>query len=295
MTRSDGTNVLSDIKVREAMRKIPVYLSPDSQIELAVRCAVKFKINAVLIIGQGFEAVGVISKTDLMYAYYAGLPISAPVAVVMRSPPLFCRLDDSLDRALDVMRESKVSRLYVLGNAPGQAVGVLSYPDIVGLLYRYCHKCEFNTLRSKRQDRTSPVPDIFKVCEVMGPVSLSFRAEDSLLTVMEGMSASGEAALILDENGLPVGVVSKTDLILAYRHGVPTTAQARAVMSSPVRSCDKDETLVNAIQKMIFSDLHRFFVCRGNPENIVGVISLADAARVRSGSCRACMPSRITL
>jgi len=286
---------LSDIKVREAMRKIPVYLSPDSQIELAVRCAVKFKINAVLIIGQGFEAVGVISKTDLMYAYYAGLPIGAPVAVVMRSPPLFCRLDDSLDRALDVMRESKVSRLYVLGNTPGQAVGVLSYPDIVGLLYRYCHKCEFNTFRSKRQDRTSPVPDIFNVCEVMGPVSLSFRAEDSLLTVMEGMSASGEAALILDENGLPVGVVSKTDLILAYRHGVPTTAQARAVMSSPVRSCDKDETLVNAIQKMIFSDLHRFFVYRGNPENIVGVISLADAARVRSGSCRACMPSRITL
>jgi signal-transduction protein with cAMP-binding, CBS, and nucleotidyltransferase domain len=295
MTKADSKNVLSDLKVGEAMRKIAVHISPEAQIELAVRCSIKFKINAVLVTNEAFDAVGVVSKTDLMYAYYAGLPISTPVAVIMRSPPLFCRVDDSLDLALDVMRGNKVSRLYVLGDTPGQAIGVLSYPDIVGLLYRYCHKCEFSTLRLQGRGPDDPVPDIFNVCEVMGPVKLSFNTADSLLTVMEGLSTRGEAALIIDDDCIPVGVVSKTDLILAYRHGVPTTAEAQRIMSSPVHSCDKNEKLVNAIQKMIFSDLHRFFVYRAYPENIIGVISLADAARVRSGSCRACMPSRIEL
>lgn len=295
MTRADSRNVLSDLKVREAMRKIAVHINPEAQIELAIRCTVKFKINAVLVTNEAYDAVGVVSKTDLMYAYYAGLPISTPVAVIMRSPPLFCRLDDSLDLALDVMRENKVSRLYVIGSTPGQAVGVLAYPDIVGLLYRYCHRCEFSTLRAEGRGPDDPVPDIFNVCEVMRAVELVFSAGDSLLTVMEGLSTRGQAALIYDDDCMPVGVVSRTDLVLAYRHGVPTFAEAQRIMSSPVRSCDKNETLVNAIQKMIFSDMHRFFIYRGYPENIVGVVSLADAARVRSGSCRACMPSRIQL
>ena len=39
--------------------------------------------------------------------------------------------------------------------------------------------------------------------------------------------------------------------------------------------------------------LHRLFVQQARPEDIVGVFSLSDAARIRSGSCQACMSSRI--
>jgi hypothetical protein len=44
---------------------------------------------------------------------------------------------------------------------------------------------------------------------------------------------------------------------------------------------------------MIVTDIHRLFVHEGDPGNIVGVISLSDAARSRSGSCHACVSSRI--
>ena len=64
-------------------------------------------------------------------------------------------------------------------------------------------------------------------------------------------------------------------------------------MSSPVLSCEEDELIEDAIKQMIFADVHRLFVHQDDPQNIVGVFSLSDAARVRSGSCHACLSSRI--
>lgn len=101
--------------------------------------------------------------------------------------------------------------------------------------------------------------------------------------------------LIQSPAGLPVGVVSKTDLILAYKHGLPAHVPAETIMNAPVQDCDQDEYLALAIQQMIFSDIHRLFVCKGDPGEIVGVLSLSDAARFRSGTCRACLVSRIAV
>ncbi|MDK9706415.1 MAG: hypothetical protein OEL83_05135 [Desulforhopalus sp.] len=44
---------------------------------------------------------------------------------------------------------------------------------------------------------------------------------------------------------------------------------------------------------MIVSDIHRLFVHEGNSQDLVGVLSLTDAARGRSGSCHGCVSSRI--
>ena len=44
---------------------------------------------------------------------------------------------------------------------------------------------------------------------------------------------------------------------------------------------------------MIFSDVHRLMVYQDSPQNLVGVLSLSDVARFRSGTCRACLVSRI--
>ena len=54
-----------------------------------------------------------------------------------------------------------------------------------------------------------------------------------------------------------------------------------------------DDILVNALRRMIFADVSRLFVYKESPRHIVGVFSLSDAARFRSGTCRACVSSRI--
>lgn len=55
------------------------------------------------------------------------------------------------------------------------------------------------------------------------------------------------AVLIHDENESPVGVLSKTDLIAAYHHGISPYAQARKIMTTPVHSVSAEELLSTAI------------------------------------------------
>lgn len=288
----DRLNVMKDLTVREAMRRLTINLTAAAPLEQVISYAIKFKVNAILITGADREALGVVTKTDLMGAYYAGLPMETPASSIMVGPPLFCHLDDSLDAALDQMRTHKIHRLYVQEEG-NRAVGVLAYPDIVGLLYRYCHQCDRNLLK-KTTDLEPPLADRFRIREVMTPGVFALRETDSLLQVMEGLAAHKFGALLVTgAAGAPVGVISKTDLILAYKHLIPPDIQADTVMTRGVQACDADDILVNALRRMIFSDISRLFIYQGNPHHIVGVFSLSDAARFRSGTCRACVSSRI--
>ena len=120
--------------------------------------------------------------------------------------------------------------------------------------------------------------------------------DDSLLQVMEELTVYRFGAILVkDREDTPCGVISKTDVVLAYKHGIDSQAPAETIMSSPVQSCNADELLEDAIRKMVFSDLHRLFVHQSKPGELVGVFSLSDAARIHSGSCHACISSRIKL
>jgi len=122
----------------------------------------------------------------------------------------------------------------------------------------------------------------------------SLPMHETLNTVMESLSAYRFGAmLITDGTGLPRGVISKTDLALAYKRGISPAEIAEQVMCMPVHTCDLDSLLEEAVKKMILTDIHRLFVHEGNADTIVGVLSLSDAARGRSGSCHGCVSSRI--
>jgi CBS domain-containing protein len=262
----------------------------------AIRAMIKFKVNAILVTSQTQEALGVVSKTDLMTAYYGGLPLETPVAEIMVGPPQFCQPQDSLDTALDQMRDYRIHRLYVTGREAEPVNGVLAFPDIVGMLYRYCHRCDRSLLQRREQDAETQWRDQFLVREVMTPSVVFFSESDSLWEVMGGLAANKFGAVpIIGAAGLPVGVVSKSDLVMAYLHRVSPETEASKVMSSPVLACDQEELLLTVIKQMIYSDLHRMFVYKEQPQSLVGVLSLSDAARFRSGSCRACLVSRIKI
>ena len=236
------------------------------------------------------HAQGVVTKTDLMGAYYAGLPLAyARWRASWWGRPLFCRQEESLDAALDTMRSHRVHRLYVHGEDPWRAEGVLAYPDIVGLLYRFCRRCNRSILKKKTGPTEGDLVRHLTVREVMTQGVESISEDQSLVDAMAGLAANRLAAvLIRGADGHALGVVSKTDLILAFKHGLPHETPAREVMSTPVRACRQDDFLARAIEDMIFWDVHRLFVARGETQEIVGVLSLSDAARFRSGTCRAC-------
>lgn len=281
--------MLSELTVRHVMRRITASVPADSTLDQAVRCQIKYKVNAVLAMERDLDPVGVVSKTNIMGAYYAGVAISSPVRMIMTTPPEYCSPEDTLDHALNLMRDKGVPRLYVPGETPCHGTGVLSYPDVVGLLYRFCRRCERNVLQ-----KHSEFHEKIRVREVMNRLVLTEAATSTLTQIMEKLSAHRYSALLITgQGGEPVGVISKTDLVLAFMHGVPTHEHAGAIMGVPVRSCEQETELAQAIRQMIFCDVQRIFVYSQSPDKIVGVLSLSDAAQARSGSCRACMPTRI--
>ena len=284
---------LAGLDVRQAMRRQLVALKISSRIHQAINTLIKYKVNAVLLTDDKGSPQGVVSKTDVMGAYYAQLPLDSPLSFIMNAPPHYCMISDSLEDALELMRGLGIYRLYVKDQHQ-EVVGVLAYPDIVGLLYRFCHECKFSRLAGKARQKLAGNGTYLKVRDVMTASVEVVDQDADLSAVMEVLTAHRfGAVLVVDEGRRPVGVISKTDLILAYRHGMDQAERAAKIMSRPVRSCQRDQWLEEAIRSMILSDIHRLFVHAESPELIVGVLSLSDAARARSGSCQACVSSRI--
>jgi len=287
-------NTLTDMCVNDAMRRNFNAIPETTSIDFSINTLIKHKVNGILTLDINSNPVGVISKTDIIGAYYAGLPIDSPVEYIMARPPLLCSLDAPLEVALEQMIENSVYRLYVTQD-DSTVIGSLAYPDIVGLLYRSCHDCEYSHFHRDRNNDGNSVKRIL-VQDVVAEELKSVTSDDPLSTVLEEISTYRFGAILVqDSTYKPVGVISKTDLILAYKHGIALDALASTIMSFPVETCNREDLLEQALRKMIFSDIHRLFVKSIKDDTLSGVFSLTDAARSRSGSCHACISSRITM
>ncbi len=296
ITGSGRKKDFSLLTVRGAMRKRVITLTEEASIDDAIGQFIKQKVNAILILDAEGHPMGVLSKTEIVGAYYAELPLVTPASSIMNSPVHTCFPADSLELALSTMQETRVGRLYVIDEHSRQAIGTLAYPDIVGLLYRYCHTCAYS-LRIAHKNNTNHalVPKIL-VRDIMTTSVKSKDVKHNLGEIIEELSMYRLGALLIKDNeDFPKGVISKTDLALAYKHRTGLKVEAGAIMSTPICSCDAKESLERGIHRMIFSEINRLFVYRDSPNNIIGVLSLSDSAKARSGSCQACTTSRITV
>jgi CBS domain-containing protein len=291
----ESPSVLRGIPVSQAMQRQVVSLPATADIGQGIRMMIRYKTNAVLLTDSGLPH-GVVTKTDLLSAYYAELPSTTLLGDVMGSQPIACFPDDLVEDALEIMAAASVHQLYITGANREEVIGIVSYAEILGLLYRYCRACERGTARKRMQLSGIDPAARLKVKEVMTQEVWACQDSDPLFTVTETLSARQMGAVLIHAaTGGPAGVISKTDLIMAYHHGISTQTEAREVMHTPVHSVLADDLLAKAIQQMLIRDVQRLFVHRdaARPDLITGVLALSDAARFRSGSCRACTAGRI--
>jgi len=287
-------SILSGMLVQEAMRKRVIWVSRETTLSDCTNRMVKNKVAAVLVTAGDDRPVGVVSKTDLIGAFYAGLPVETAAADIMAAPPLFCFPDDSLESAIDQMHARGVHRLYVSGAETDRVIGTLAYPDVVGLLYRYCRACGKSISKVRRGTEDETNGSRLRVGDVMTTSVRACKTDDTLAEVIEELTTHRcGAVLIRNPASHAAGVISKTDLVIAYKHGEKTGIPAKVVMRRPVLSCDANDFLSLALQQMLLKDVQRLFVYKDDPARIVGVLSLSDSARFRSGSCRACTSGRL--
>ncbi|MFW5971834.1 MAG: CBS domain-containing protein [Desulfovermiculus sp.] len=292
MTATPHQNMLSGFQVRSAMRKNPLRLDLAKNLDQTISCMIKFKVNALLIHDPSRgQDLGLITKSDLMTLYYAGLPLETLAADVLVAPILTCSQDDTLETALSKLLGNSVKRIYVADTKEKGIVGVLSHADIVGLLYRFCRQCE-KSLARRREN--AGLDDMLLVNDIMHRDVVSCKPGQSIAQALELFCTSPFSALLVQENTHSIpGVLSKTDLILAYRHNLPLETPVSEIAKFPALCCGRKEALVQVLPRMILADIHRLFVHGAEPWDIQGVLSLTDAARARSGSCRACSATRL--
>ncbi len=283
-------SVVKGITVKEAMQRQVVQLPDTTPIRQCIRHIIKFKTNAVMVTGPDEKPLGVVSKTDIMGAFYAGLPVETRISDIMVGPPYVCTEEDNLETAIDRMQTLGIHQIYVQRNQ--EITGQIAYSDIVGLLYRYCRRC-VKSGRCAKMFADKDIPRLVASDVMTGNVTSC----DGILPIIGIIEILSEkklgAILVTNKEDSPLGIVSKTDLLLAYIRGARLDESTRTIMNSPVTCCNAGTLLSDAIQQMLLFDIQRIFVTDKNNGTVTGVLSLSDATRFRSGTCRACGAGRI--
>ncbi len=281
--------VLAGMTVQSAMRKDICRLPSSVTIHGCIYHMTRTRSNSVLLEDSEGVPAGLISKTDVMAAFYAGFSINTPAEGIM-NVPLFCNELDLIDQALLKMNSNMIHRIYVQSDE-GRVVGTLSYSDIVGQMYQYCRSCS-KSGRMPEKLKALDLPRLI-VKDVMTRQISSCVDDDTIQTGIETlMEIKSSAILVTDINQYPVGVLSKTDLNRAFAHCVPLVDSVSKIMGRPIVTCSPFDTLLDTLQKMLLLNLKRLFVVEPEDGKATGVLSLSDAARFRSGTCRACSATR---
>jgi CBS domain-containing protein len=121
---------VSAMKVKRAMHKGAMWISPDTPLLEIAKTMKEYDIGA-LPIGENDRLAGMVTDRDIVCRGVAsGRDLSKLKARdVMTKGISYCREEDELKEALDVMEKRKIRRLPVI-NANKRMVGILSLGDV---------------------------------------------------------------------------------------------------------------------------------------------------------------------
>jgi len=92
------------------------------------------------------------------------------------------------------------------------------------------------------------------------------------------------ALVVVDEDGYAIGIVSQTDVLLAYRArpaDEATPQRAGEIMSSELITCAPAATLLEAVTLMTRNHIHRLVVAKPDSGHVypLGILSMTDIIR----------------
>lgn len=108
-----------------------VAVQPGNSLQEAARVLREKRIGAVVVLGAGRRVVGILSERDIITAIAeAGhSSLDCPINDFMTCEVKTCRLDDSIQRVMEVMTNGRFRHMPVVEN--GELVGLISIGDVV--------------------------------------------------------------------------------------------------------------------------------------------------------------------
>ena len=115
--RSNGLTIC------DAMSSCLEVIESGGSLQTAMEKMLDANVSALPVMNNQSEAVGIVTRTDIMHAYNMKLALETPVDVVMTENLQLVIADDSLEKASEIMLSANVGRLVVIdGNAKPAAM-----------------------------------------------------------------------------------------------------------------------------------------------------------------------------
>ena len=208
---------LDEIPVKHLMEK-EVVLITDKLEDDFYQCASRMdnlQIGSIIIVNAKGDLSGIITRTDLVKSYANLFGGKYQVKDFMNTKLFTCRKSDSLNLALDLMNQNKVSRLIVTDDN-GSTLGLISTNTML------THSDYFSKGNTRSRDYLLPLGDKVTVGDLIQKNLVTIRENEDLAKAASLMIKNKISGIpVLDSENKLVGVVSKTDIVKAFSDVVP--------------------------------------------------------------------------
>jgi len=108
---------------------------------------------------------------------------------------------------------------------------------------------------------------------------ITISGESSIKEAAQVMLEHRIGSIVVTQDGRPVGIVTKSDLLsrVIVECKDPRDCKAKAIMSTPLISVDKDTPILEAMRIMKNKKIRRLLVSDG--ADLVGIVSETDMVR----------------
>ena len=122
--------------------------------------------------------------------------------------------------------------------------------------------------------------DIATVGDVMIKDVVTVEGGASVQEAARKMVNNKIGSVIVVKDGVPVGIITKLDIVTRAVKKGDVTMPVEDIMSSPILTIDKDKDLVEAGEMMNRMDVKRLLIMEGN--RAAGIISMSDIIKKTS-------------
>lgn len=210
-----GSGLDSQAKVRKYLVPAPRVQETDTLAEVA-RLMIESQVP-LLPVFAGDKLKGAIGIQDVISGASQQMLSDTAIETVMTENPITIRPDDSISRVLDLFKTYGISHAPVTDR--GRLEGIVSIDDIINIVYRIRRRQEggFGGERGhgghgERAGRKSDLRDMTASAVMSAPV-IATKPGDSLEDAEKKMREEDVTSLVVIEDGMVVGILTKRDLL----------------------------------------------------------------------------------
>jgi CBS domain-containing protein len=214
---------LDEIMVKEIMSKDLITVEGDSDSRKCARVMLEKGISSLIVVNRSKNLKGILTKTDLLYAYIENFAGEHLIGEFMTKRVLTVAPDEALHMSVLLMNSHKVSRIVVVKN--NHPVGIITGRDLlpVSAVFGTGTFGSYWTLREdlvEQRKKQAFIPSgmkaIFIASDVMTPNPITIREESDLADAGYIMLRNRISGLpVVDSSKALKGIITKTDIVKA--------------------------------------------------------------------------------